>query len=436
MILPAGTELTTLPNGVRIVSHVMPHLETIALGVWIATGARHETDAEHGISHLLEHMAFKGTAKRTARAIAEEIEQVGGDLNAATSLEMTAYYARVLKGDEELALEILADILRQSLFTPEDLVREKEVILQEIAGIKDSPEELAYDLIQEAAYPGQPVGRPIIGTPASVNAITAENLRGFLADHYRGPHVVISAAGAVDHARLARHAEALFGSLCGQSQQQGKGAAYQGGVRHSLKSFEQSHLLTAFHGPSYRDASFYPAQVLSGVLGGGMSSRLFQEARENRGLCYSIYSTVWGLADTGIFAIHAATGADMMAELIDVVGTEFYRMAAAQAPEREVMRAKAQLKAGLLMGLESCSARAEQMARQLLIAGRLIPYEEIIARVDDVTPEKIRMLAEQLLTTSAPSVAVVGAGKKSKRLADTAAKIGAGYEKFSLAAVV
>ena len=435
MTLPPGTELTTLPNGVRVVTHVMPHLETIALGVWIATGARHETAAEHGISHLLEHMAFKGTSKRTARAIAEEIEQVGGDLNAATSLEMTAYYARVLKGDEGLALEILADILRQSLFTPEDLVREKEVIIQEIAGIKDSPEELAYDLVQEAAYPDQPVGRPIIGTPASVAAISADDLRGFLAGHYRGPHVVISAAGAVNHARLAGHAAALFGSLDGDVQRAETVAAYQGGVRHSVKSFEQSHLLTAFHGPSYRDAAFYPAQVLSGVLGGGMSSRLFQEARENRGLCYSIYSTAWGLADTGIFAIHAATGADMMAELIDVVGIELERTAAHVASDREVARAKAQLKAGLLMGLESCSARAEQMARQLLIAGRLIMLDEIIARVDDVTPEKIRSLAEQMLMAHAPSVAVVGAGRRSRRLAETAARIGHGKVKPPAVAV-
>jgi predicted Zn-dependent peptidase len=429
--LPLGTRLTTLANGVRVVSHHMPHLETIALGVWIATGARHERETEQGISHLLEHMAFKGTARRTARAIAEEIEQVGGDLNAATSLETTAYYARVLKGDEALALEILADILRNSLFADDDLVREKEVILQEIAGIKDSPEELAYDLIQEAAYPEQPVGRPIIGTPDSVNAITADDLRGFLAAHYRGPHLVISAAGAVDHDRLARHADALFGSLSGETQVPEVSANYQGGIRYSLKSFEQSHLLTAFHGPSYRDAGFYTAQVLSGVMGGGMSSRLFQEARENRGLCYSIYSSAWGLRDTGIFAIHAATGPAMMGELIDVVDQEFQRIAQTLATEREVSRAKAQLKAGMLMGLESCSARAEQMARQLLVAGRLIPLDEIIARVDDVTPEKIRALAASIMRANPASVAVVGAGKRSRKFAEGASRIGAGERAVS-----
>lgn len=424
MKLPPGTNLSTLGNGVRVVTHHMPHLETVALGVWVATGARHERLGEQGISHLLEHMAFKGTAKRTARAIAEEIEQVGGDLNAATSLEMTAYYARVLKGDEGLALGILADILQASLFAPDDLTREKEVILQEIAGIKDSPDELAYDLIQDAAYPDQPVGRPIIGTPESVSAITADNLRGFLAAHYRAPHLVISAAGAVDHATMTRHAEALFSTLDVQPQEPEVPARYVGGVRHSTKSFEQSHLLAGFRSPSYRDPSFYAAQVLSGVLGGGMSSRLFQEARENRGLCYSIYSSAWGVGDTGMLAIHASTGGEMMAELIEVIRGELTGMALKAAPEREVARARAQLKAGLLMGLESCSVRAEQMARQLLVAGRLIPQEEIVAKIDDVTPESVRALAEQMLRRAPLSIAVVGAGKRSRRFAEAAGRLG------------
>jgi predicted Zn-dependent peptidase len=424
MKLPPGTTLTTLANGVRVVTHHMPHLATIALGVWVGRGARNEGTAEHGISHLLEHMAFKGTTRRTARAIAEEIEQVGGDLNAATSLEMTAYYARVLKGDEGLALEILADILQSSLYAQDDLVREKEVILQEIAGIKDSPDELAFDLIQEAAYPDQPVGRPIIGTPESVSAITADDLRSFLAAHYRGPHLVISAAGAVDHATLTRHPEALFGSLNAQPQESGARARYTGGARHSMKSFEQSHLLVGFRSPSYRDPAFYTAQVLSGVLGGGMSSRLFQEARESRGLCYSIYSSAWGLGDTGMLAIHAATGVDMMAELINVVDAELARMAEHDVPEREIARSKAQLKAGLLMGLESCSARAEQMARQLLIADRLIPVGEVIARIDDVTPKSLRALMEATLLSAPPSIAVVGAGKRARRFAEAASRIG------------
>src|SRR5690606_4801164 len=298
--------VTTLSNGLRVVSHHMPHLETISLGVWVAAGARHESEHEHGISHLLEHMAFKGTRRRTARQIAEEIEQVGGELNAATSLEMTAYYARVLKGDEAVALDILADILQNSTFSEEELEREREVILQEIAGIQDSPDEIAYDLVQDAAYPGQAVGRPIIGTRASVARLTSTDLRTFLRTRYLAPRIVISAAGAIEHASLARHAEALFGGLNGGDSQDGSAAQYVGGRRTSRKLFEQSHLLIGFEAPSYRDQEFYAAQVFSGLFGGGMSSRLFQAARENRGLCYAIYSTAWGMADSGMFDIHAA----------------------------------------------------------------------------------------------------------------------------------
>ena len=424
MSAATNPELSTLANGLRVVTHPMPHLETISLGIWVATGARHESESEHGISHLLEHMAFKGTMRRSARAIAEEIEQVGGDLNASTSLETTAYYARVLKGDEGVALDILADILQESRFAEEDLIREKEVILQEIAGIKDSPEELAYDLLQEVAYPHQPVGRPIIGTPASVSAITVADLRSFLQRHYQSANMVIAAAGAVHHDVIVRHAAALFGSLNGRPVGTGVSARYRGGVRHATKSFEQSHLLAGYPSPSYRDPAFYAAQVLSGLLGGGMSSRLFQEARENRGLCYSIYSSAWGLGDTGLFAVHAATGPEMMTRLIEVVGGELCRVAAEAPSEREVARSKAQLKAGLLMGLESSSARAEQMARQLLVAGRLLAADELIGRVDAVTPEAIRALAETMVAKSVASVAVVGAGRRSRGFAEAASRMG------------
>jgi predicted Zn-dependent peptidase len=418
-------EMSTLANGLRVVSHAMAHLETTSLGVWVAAGARHETERENGISHLLEHMAFKGTRQRTARQIAEEIEAVGGDLNAATSLETTAYFARVLKGDEGVALELLADILQDSTYAEDDLEREREVILQEIAGIRDSPDELAYDLLQEAAFPAQPVGRPVIGTPETVKAIGPGDLRDFLRRRYVASRIVLAAAGAVDHGRLVRHAEALFGGLSDGAWQDGPDARYVGGIRSSSKAFEQSHLLLAFEGPSYRAEDFYAAQVFSGLFGGGMSSRLFQEVRESRGLCYAIYSTAWGLADSGLFGIHAATGPELMDELIEVVAGEIEKAAAAAPDTREVARAKAQLKAGLLMSLESSSARAEQMARQLLNLGRLLTVEEMIQRVDDVAPEGIRALAERLRARSKPSVAVVGAGARSCGLARSAARAAA-----------
>jgi predicted Zn-dependent peptidase len=400
-----------------VVTQTMPHLATVSLGVWVATGARHETLREHGISHLLEHMAFKGTKTRSARAIAEEIEQVGGDLNAATSLETTAYYARVLGGDDGLALEILADILQNSNIAEDDLVREKEVVIQEIAGINDSPEEIGFDMMQEAAFGTQAVGRPIIGTPDSVNAITSGDIKGFLASRYTAPDMIIAAAGAVDHAKIVSHAQALFGGLPSTRPGGLETAHYIGGIRSSDRVFEQSHLMLGFDGPAYKHPQFYTAQVFSGLFGGGMSSRLFQEVRENRGLCYSIYSSAWGLADVGMFGVHAATGHEMMGELITTIDEELAKAAATAAPEREVARSKAQLKAGLLMSLESSSSRAEQMARQLMVMGRLIDVKELVAKVDAVTPEGMRAFAEQLATAKNRSVVVIGAGAKSAKYA-------------------
>ena len=406
-------QITTLPNGLRIVSLQMEHLETLSLGVWVATGARHETESENGISHLLEHMAFKGTAKRSAQEIAEEIENIGGELNAATSLDNTAYFARLLKGDEGVALDILADILQNSVFDAGELAREREVILQEIAATKDSPDDIAYDLLQEAAFPDQPVGRNILGTEKSVKSFTRERLQNFMAKHYSPERMVVSAAGAIHHDHLVRHVEALFGGLPRGLKRDEEPSRYIGGVRAFERRFEQSHLLLGFEGPSFHADEFYPAQVFSGLMGGGMSSRLFQEVRERRGLCYSIYSSAWALTDTGMFAIHASTGANMMSELSDVVVRELEKVARSGPSNAEVNRAKAQLKAGLLMGLESSSMRAEQMARHLIVHDRLIPTEELVAGVDNVGVEDIAAFSRRLMK-GPPSIVVAGSGRRSR----------------------
>jgi predicted Zn-dependent peptidase len=412
--------VTTLANGLRVATHAMPHVETVSLGLWVGAGARHERESEHGISRFLEHMAFKGTKRRSAQEIAEEIEEVGGELNAATGLETTAYFARVLKGDEGVALGLIADILQNSAFRGPELEGERQVILQEIAATRDSPDDVAYDLLHDAAFPQQPVGRPILGTPDSVKRFTAADLKGFLKRRYGPESMVISAAGAVRHASLVRHAEALFGGLSGGGRTgREQRAKYVGGTRVSEKPFEQSHLLIGFPSPSYREEEFFTAQVFSGLFGGGMSSRLFQEVREKRGLCYAIYSTAWGLRDAGLLGIHAATGADLMSALIDVIGAELKRAAEEAPGAPELSRAKAQLKAGLLMGLESSSARAEQMARQLLSHGRILATGELIGKVDEVTPEDVRAFAARL-TASTPAVAVVGSGRKSHKYAERA----------------
>jgi predicted Zn-dependent peptidase len=412
-------EISRLANGLTVVTHTMPHLETTSLGIWVGVGSRHEAPAENGISHFLEHMSFKGTASRTAQAIAEEIEAVGGELNAATGLETTAYFARVLKGDEGVALELLADILLNSRFAPDELEREREVILQEIAGVRDIPEDIAFEMVNEAAYPEQALGRTILGPAENVRRFSPADLSTFLKRHYRPQQMVLSAAGAIGHAPLVRHAEALFGGLTQDELVGEERAHYHGGARWHQKRFEQSHLALAFEGPSYRDSAYFTAQVFSGLYGGGMSSRLFQEAREKRGLCYSIYSSAWGLGDTGLLAVHAATGTDMMASLIDVTGAELEDVARRGPSAAELNRAKAQLKAGLLMSLESSSARAEQMARHLLAHGRIVGSDELIRNVDAVSVEDVGRFAQDLLVRT-PSVAVVGAGKASQRLASEA----------------
>jgi predicted Zn-dependent peptidase len=273
------------------------------------------------------------------------------------------------------------------------------------------------------AFPDQAIGRPILGTAASVKGFRAPDLRRFLEANYSANLMVLSAAGKIDHAALVRHAEALFGGMNGGEGGRFEAARYGGGRRTSAKPFEQSHLLLAFEGPPYGHESHYPAQVFSALFGGGMASRLFQEVRERRGLCYSIYSSYWALADTGLFGIHAATGPEMMAKLIDVVACELRRAAAEAPTDAEVARAKAQIKAGMLMGLESSSARAEYMARQLLLFNRLIDTKEIVARIEAVTPEAVRTLAAGLLAGSRPSIAVVGAGRKGATYAHMAERL-------------
>jgi predicted Zn-dependent peptidase len=413
-------DISVLPNGLRVVTQTLPHLETTSLGVWVGSGSRDETEAQHGLSHLLEHMAFKGTTTRSARDIAEEIEAVGGELNAATGVEMTSYFARVLKGDEHVALTILADILQNSTFADEDLTRERDVILQEIASLDDSPDDLVFDLVNDAAFTNQAAGRPIIGTRESVSALTGADLRGFLAQHYRPANMVVAAAGAVHHQSFTGHVEALFGGLSAASAPLQSVAQYTGGIRSAEKTFEQSHVMLAFEAPSYLDQRYVAGQVLSGLLGGGMSSRLFQEVREKRGLCYSIYSSAWGLRDSGLFTIHAATGKDMMAELISVVQGELQRVADDGALAAEVQRSKAQLKAGLMMSLESSGAIAETMSRQLLVYGQVQSPAVLMQRVDDVSDEMLRELTADMLS-GAPSAAVIGAGRKSMSLAKSAA---------------
>ncbi len=399
---------TTLPNGLRVVTHRMPHLETASLGVWVATGARSELAHEHGLAHMLEHMAFKGTARRSARQIAEEIEAVGGGLNAVTSFESTDYFARVLKENVPLALDILADILQNPAFAEEDLSREKEVILQEIASVQDSPDDLVFELAQEAAFPDQPLGRTILGSPKSVRGMSREDLMAYRSASYAPPRMVLGAAGAVDHDAIAAQAEELFSHIPLTGERPGDTARYVGGHRSLSRRFEQSHIVIGFQAPSFRDDAYFPALIYSVLLGGGMSSRLFQEARERRGLCYDIHAFAWGFSDTGLFGVHAATGPGQVDELVRVIMTELHAVATEGPDDGELGRAKAQLKASLLMSLESSEARASQIARDTQLFGRPLTTAELIEKIEGVTRDDVGALGASFLLAARPVTASVG----------------------------
>jgi predicted Zn-dependent peptidase len=404
-----SVEVTRLSSGLSVVTDRMPHLQSATLGVWVGTGSRNEKTDEHGISHLLEHMAFKGTRRRSARQIAEEIEAVGGDLNAATSVESTAYYARVLKADVPLALDVLSDILSEPTFDADELRREQNVIVQEIGAVEDAPDDLVFERLHETAFPKQPVGRSILGTPETVRSFNPARLRGYLARNYRAPGMLVAAAGAIEHKSIVVEAEKRFAGFVGPSAPRPESAKFGGGIRVESRDLEQVHIALALEGLAVRDEQLYSLQVFTNVLGGGMSSRLFQEAREKRGLCYAIHAFHMPYSDTGMFALYAGTDEADASELMRVAIDQLM-LATETLNETEVARAKAQMKAGLLMALESSEARLGQIARQMLAYGRPIPLAEIVAKVDAVTVESARAAGRALITRGHCAVAALGPG--------------------------
>jgi len=404
-----SVEITALPSGLRVITDAMPHLQTASLGVWVGAGSRHEEADEHGISHLLEHMAFKGTSRRTARQIAEEIEAVGGDLNAATGVETTAYYARMLEADVPLALDVLADILSDPAFDPEELQREQNVIVQEIGAAEDTPDDLVFERLQETSFPGQPIGRSILGKRETVRAFDRKRLSIYLKRNYRAPDMLVVAAGAVDHKAVVAEVERRFAGFTGPAGEVPAPARFVGGSHVETRDLEQVHVALAMQGLSQRDPELFSLQVFASALGGGMSSRLFQEVREIRGLCYSIYAYHAPYSDTGTFGLYAGTDAADVPELMRVVVGEIAN-AATSLTEAEVARAKAQMKASLLMALESSGARAEQLARQMFAWGRPVPLAELVGRIEAVTAVSARAAGRALLRRGRPAVSVLGPG--------------------------
>ncbi|HWB49912.1 MAG TPA: pitrilysin family protein [Stellaceae bacterium] len=385
--------LATLSNGLRIVTDRIDTVATVSLGLWVDVGTRHEPAAVNGVAHFLEHMAFKGTKRRSALAIAEEIEAVGGHLNAYTSRESTAYYAKVLKEDAGLALDILADILQHSTFEPNELERERAVILQEIGQANDTPDDIVFDYFQERAFPDQAMGRPVLGSPEIIKSLSRKAVVSYLQDHYGASRMVLSAAGNLDHDRIVDLADKLLSDMPAERAVSSEAACYVGGEHRQDRDLEQLHLVLGFPGPTLTDPDYYAGAVLSTAFGGGMSSRLFQEVREKRGLAYAVSSFAHGYRDGGLFGIYAGTGEDEAAELLPVLCDETLKLRDGFAPA-ELARAKAQMKAGLLMSLESTSARCEQMAQHMLIHGTPFDPDDLVRRIDAVDDAAIARVVE------------------------------------------
>lgn len=392
--------IATLPNGFRIVTEDMPGLKSASAGIWVTAGGRHERAEQNGIAHFLEHMAFKGTEKRSSLQIAEEIEDVGGYINAYTSKEMTAYYARVLSGDVALALDVISDIVLNPVFDPKEIETERHVILQEIGQALDTPDDIIFDWLQEVSYPDQPFGRTILGAAERVSAFNRDDLQRFVREHYGPDQMILAAAGGVDHDAIVAQATAIFGGLKPVGNPLLETARFAGGERREVKGLEQVHFALAFDAPGYRHPDVYTAQVYSTAMGGGMSSRLFQKIREERGLCYSIFAQSGAYEDTGSLTIYAGTSEAEIGDLTSLTLDELKR-AADDMSEAEVNRARSQLKAGLLMGLESPSARAERNARLLSIWGRVPDVDEAVAKIDAVSTADVRRYAGELAGSQA-----------------------------------
>ena len=400
------TQLSTLANGLRVATDRIDTVDTVSLGIWVDVGTRHEQANINGVAHFLEHMAFKGTARRNALAIAEEIEAVGGHLNAYTSRESTAYYAKVLKEDVPLALDILSDILQNSTFEPAETERERAVILQEIGQANDTPDDIVFDHFQECAYPDQAMGRPVLGRPEIIRQLKREAIIAYLRDHYGAQRMVLAAAGHLDHDRIAGLADKLLGGLPAERSATTEPACYAGGDRREQRDLEQLHLVLGFPGVVLGDPDYYAACVLSTAFGGGMSSRLFQEIREKRGLVYTIHSFVHGYRDGGLFGVYAGTGETEAAELLPAVCQEVLRLEDGLSPV-ELNRAKTQMKAGLLMSLESTSARCEQLAQHLLIHGTPFDPLEIVGRIEAVDDAAIHRVVTRW-RSAPPTLAALG----------------------------
>jgi predicted Zn-dependent peptidase len=415
--------ITTLPSGLRVATDTMSQVETASVGVYVGAGTRHESPALNGAAHMLEHMAFKGTATRDAKAIAEEIEAVGAFMNAHTGREQTAYYVKCLKEDTGLALDILSDVYLRSVYDPAEFERERGVILQELGQVEDTPDDVIFDRFHETAYPGQALGRPVLGDANTIRTMARDAAIAWRKSAYAPGNTIVVAAGRLDADKFDADVAKLFGAWTGDAKLVEEPARYAGGEFRDDGDLEQAHLVLGFPGVGLADPDYWPVQVLATILGGGMSSRLFQEIRERRGLAYSVSAHAASYMDGGVFDIYTGTGEAEMAELIPALVSEL-RGAFAVPSDAEIRRAKAQMKAGLLMSLESTNARMDALGSNLLVYGRDVTPEEVSRKVEAVAADDLVRVARRILTGK-PTLAAMGPLGKLEPLAKIAERLAA-----------
>ena len=413
----------SLQNGLTVAVEEIPYLKTASIGLWVNVGARFENRKENGLAHFLEHMAFKGTKEMSALDIAQRVENIGGYMNAYTGREVTNYSIKVLSEDVLIGIDILSDIILNSTFSTREIELERKVIIQEIGMSLDTPDDLVFERLQNVCYPDQPLGRSILGSIDNVKSFTKESFFEFLNKFYEPRKMILCVAGGVDHRDIFCIAQDKLEGLKNFNVKGPKKAKFVGGEYGEKKELEQAHLALAFEAPKCTDLNIYDARVFSAILGGGMSSRLFQEAREKRGLCYSIFSFMETLSDTGTLMIYSATTGKRVDQLVKIV-TEQIVDIAENVIEEEVERAKSQIKAGIVMGLESSFYRCERMASSLTVWGRVMDLQEIVEKIEQINTDSVKDFGNYLRHSKKAALSLYGSIIKVPSHADILSYIG------------
>jgi predicted Zn-dependent peptidase len=399
----------TFPSGLRLVTESMPHVRSVTVGVWLTRGSRHESDAEGGVAHFVEHMLFKGTTSRSARDIAQVVDGIGGQLDAFTAKEYASYYIKVLDEHLDVAIDLLSDMLLRPALAPDDVVKEQGVILEEIKMVEDAPDDLVHEVLTGHFWPGHPLGRPILGTPATVTSFDAPGLRDYFQRTYLAPNLVVAAAGRFDHARLRDLVGRAFEPLPSALPPNGTHPpSVTPGITFRRKPIEQAHLCLGT--PAYHQThdDRHALFVLNTILGGSMSSRLFQHIREERGLAYAVYSGLTTYSDAGMLTVYAGCAADRVREVVDLTMAELQALRDSAVPGDELARAKDHLKGSLMLNLESTSSRMSHLARQHIQFGRYFTLDEILAEIDRVTAADVQRVAAELFRNGGLAASVVG----------------------------